>query len=246
IQLELAKGAVNAMLAYGNAGRFDDLEAWGALLREQAGRFPCDAGIQLQLVRGVFNAIAAYGNAGRFDALEAWGKPLRDSLLYLEVKHIWTLAAWSLRQLQDAVAPAPGVLTLVSALVESWPGYQFETSVDGKTLSAPIAMFALQILAGVQATGEAARLVRRCRDRIEPLARLVDEKRRLYLETLQEIREKDKLFDRAVVADLWEHRMYLPDRGDILVPLLEALGMKDQLAEAAADPWRRLADETST
>jgi hypothetical protein len=38
--------------------------------------------------------------------------------------------------------------------------------------------------------------------------------------------------------------MYMPDRGDGLVPLLGQLDLDDLVAEAARDPWRRASEKT--
>ncbi|MEW4529412.1 toll/interleukin-1 receptor domain-containing protein, partial [Maioricimonas sp. JC845] len=74
----ISVGAGSLIAHFDNAGRFDELEAWGAILREQGGRFPVDAAIQLALAQGAVNAIAAYGRAGRLAELEAWGAILHE------------------------------------------------------------------------------------------------------------------------------------------------------------------------
>ena len=75
IRLREAMGAVNAMVHYGSAGRFDDLERWGGRLIRlaEAPAFAADREIRLREASGAFHAISHYGSAGRFDDLERWG-----------------------------------------------------------------------------------------------------------------------------------------------------------------------------
>ncbi|MCB1508535.1 MAG: hypothetical protein KDI98_07245, partial [Hyphomicrobiaceae bacterium] len=76
-QLVEAKGAVNATLRYGEAGRFDDLERWGERLRTIGAAFSEDAAIRLEEAAGAVNATLYYGRAGRLEDLERWGERLR-------------------------------------------------------------------------------------------------------------------------------------------------------------------------
>ncbi|GHS96847.1 hypothetical protein FACS1894108_02200 [Planctomycetales bacterium] len=76
--LRLAKGAVNAISAYGAAQKWEELEAWGKTLKDVAARFADNADIQLELAKGAVSAIYRYGAAQKREGLEAWGKTLKD------------------------------------------------------------------------------------------------------------------------------------------------------------------------
>ena len=72
IRLRGAMGAVDAILHYGVAGRFDDLERWGDRLQAVAAAFPADPEIRLREARGAGNAITRYGVAGQSVARRRW------------------------------------------------------------------------------------------------------------------------------------------------------------------------------
>lgn len=73
IRLWEAFAAVNAVLHYGEAGRFADLERWGGRLVAAAAQYPDDRDIRLLEAKGAVNAIGQYGAADRLDDLERWG-----------------------------------------------------------------------------------------------------------------------------------------------------------------------------
>jgi hypothetical protein len=78
VRVSEAKGAVNALGAYGEARRFEDLERWGARLIALAEikPFANDPAIRICEAYGATNAINSYGETERFEDLERWGARL--------------------------------------------------------------------------------------------------------------------------------------------------------------------------
>ncbi len=94
LELTEAKGAVNAMWSYGQAGRFDDLERWSKRLAAVAVTFSHNSDVISEAAKGAANAIGHYGAAGRFDDLERWGKRLGAFAASMpDSAAVWTMEA---------------------------------------------------------------------------------------------------------------------------------------------------------
>ena len=78
IRLEEVKGAVSAILVYGQACRWDDRERWEARLTAltEDPRFAGDRGIRLAEAEGAADAIGVCGMAHQWKDLERWGARL--------------------------------------------------------------------------------------------------------------------------------------------------------------------------
>ena len=165
------------------------------------------------MAQAAVNAIAHYGTAQRFEDLERW-KPIAARAIAASAVTTDFIST-CLGFVGNLVGTAPPAATvLLAVLTEYWPG--FIVPIQDR----PIPLCAL-------AQGE-------CADpRRETLAKAYALITRLEDGSVSTIAEAT-----AILQELWPLRMYLPDRGDSLVPALALCKLDDLVAEAARDPWR--------
>jgi len=218
IGLRMAKGAVNAINAYGSVQQFHDLELWGASLRAVADRFPQAREIQRIVVDGAVRAIYHYGSAQKSDGLDRW-KPIAFSAIRRSdaTTDFINSVIGSAAGLAEKSSPAAAAL--FDILNDYWPGFLIAFS-DGSHV--PLCLLPWpQRRAGTHQDREA-------------LTKAHGFASRLFSGTIT-IPPAEAA---PLLRELWLLRMYLPDRGDALVPHLAASELQDLVAEAARDPWR--------
>jgi len=219
LQLELAKGAFNAIAVYGMAGQFGDLERWGKLLQHVAESRPESGEIQLELARGAINAIAFYGTAGQFDDLKRWARLLAE-VLPLSAMDATTMQAVADFSIMHLSQYSPVAIRLLQILNSYWPGFQL-TLPDQQTV--PLCLAVGDLFSEKRQKTDKKNL-KRCNG---------------LMNSIQSAQFKSEPALTKAVAKLWPLRMYLPDRGDSLLPLLQQLQMTKKLEEAYSDPWRQ-------
>ena len=190
------------------------LYRWASTLSVTAERFPEDREIQLMLAQAAFNAISDYGTAQKFDDLKRWKPIAARAIAASAVTTDFMGTCLGIVGNLVGIAP-PAAMMLVDILVEYWPGYLLPAHEGRLT----------PLCAVVQ--GERA-----SRD-LKTLAKAYDLIGGLQDGSISTIADAT-----PVLRELWPLRMYLPDRGDGLVPLLSAYQLVDLVAEAARDPWR--------
>ena len=226
IQLALANGAFNAMNRYGSAQQWDELERWGDVLRGLAEneKWRDNGEIQLELAKGAFNAMCGYGTAQQWEQLERWGGRLQHSLSRAPMDEGLFNVMIGIAMRLAVQKGDPRTSRIVLCLAEYWPGFLVSHEDDHVPLA---------ILAGALSHWDASQ-----RERLEKLSQQRRETWQ-HVESIQQSLNDEKVPDVEAVRYVWQHRMYFPDRGERLLPLLLHLRMEKELAEAAADPWRR-------
>jgi hypothetical protein len=219
IQLELAQGAVNAIIHYGPAQRYADLERWGQLLQGVATDNPTHSEIQLELAQGAVSSMLCYGSSGQLGECERWTALFAQALPRSSVDpgtmQAMVNIAFSLLDEHPTVATS-----LHQIFNRYWPGCLRNLP---NQQSAPLCLVVSEQFSEDQQQADKTNL-QRCYE----LANDIQTGKYDSTATLTQ-----------AVAELWPLRMYLPDRGDSLVPLLQQLQMEKQLQEAKSDPWRR-------
>ena len=222
IGLMEAQAALNAIIYYGSARRFDELERWGDVLAAAFASFPADAAIGLTQAKAAVAAISYYCKAGRFDDFERWCATFESALARSDITpelfgQIFGMTI-RLHNPNKRITAAPFM-----AVARYWPGYVVNTAKGNAVLC--------RLMAEIDQAASDLHLSR--------LARIYE----IYNAFA---RNQFASIEAAQVAmrELWQLRMYLPDRGDGLVPLLGQLGLDDLVAEASRDPWRRASEKT--
>jgi hypothetical protein len=222
IGLVQARAAVNAISYYGQAGRFDELERWGEILAAAVARFPADAAIGLEQAQAAFSAISCYGKAGRFDELERWCATIESALARSDVTpELFRQTLGMTIQLFNTNKPVTAAPFM--AVARYWPGYVMNTANGNVVLC--------QLMAVIDKAA--------CDLHLSRLARTYEIYNAFARNQYSSIEAAQ-----AAMRELWPLRMYMPDRGDGLVPLLGQLDLDDLVAEAARDPWRRASEKT--
>lgn len=206
-----SEATVDIIAFYGQAQKFDDLERWASKLTAIAERFPDDRDIQLESAKAAVNAISGYGRAQRVDDLKRWKPIAARAIAAGAVTADIFHAFFGIAANLVSAAPPAGTM-LIDILVGYWPGYLLPTK-DGR--QSPLC-------AELQEERD-----------LETLAKAYELMGLLLDGSLTRLAEAT-----TVLRQLWPLRMYLPDRGDGLVPLLSAYQLDDLVAEAARDPWR--------
>lgn len=219
IQLELAWGTYNACFAYAVNRQFAEMERWGRLLQHLAKENTQTWEIYSRLANVADIAIITYGMAGQFVDMERWGKLLADVLprIPIDAKRMESMLQNAVKLVRDEHVRAAH--TQFQILSGYWPGFLCTLSGQNRV---PLCLAIADILSENEREFDKMN-IERCRGLMKTLLSQEWVNETDFIETLSE---------------LWPLRMYMFDRGDNLVPLLQQLKMEKELEEAYADPWR--------
>ncbi len=260
IQVLVAQASVNTIKAYGNRGRDSGVRRWADVLRVARNHHPNDKDIQLAFVRGIANVIGALREAENPHIIADWMQQLfsvssrnsENSDFQLEAFKgaFHTVAAFGISGYPKAMhrwaAVASKALArsgMTSELMYGGIGLVFRLADKSPDVAATM----LCILADYW-PGFRIHLPNEQHTRICFLPIVTERKTSAYRDRLDEVARLFSLLTDEYAASgtdstqrlrkLWTLRMYLPDRGDSIIPMLEQCQLDDLVAEAARDPWR--------
>ena len=245
-QLSLAKSAFRLIRFFGRTKDWTSLEHWGEVLSKCANRHQTHPRIQLELVRGIGSGFQACAiseedckNSSCWEAFEDLLPFLIDAIDRSSITaSLYQASVSRLASVQQSVPKR-----VMESLLSYWPGCLFDTD-RGEAFPSACLDHQIESLDHIFCE----ELQRRCNAWHNLNSELLPHLKS-WLNAAKLSPENDNLADAerivSLVRQLWNDRMFSPDRGDSLVPLLKKFELTDQLLEAANEPWRRCTDSSS-
>lgn len=226
IQLELSRASSSVIQNYGWISKdWSRVAQWGAEMQRVQRQNLQHVEIQSCILQGLVAIVQNYSMAKMFREIEPWVNFLAEMLPVApvtekEYSNLWASclsACWSDMEITRRLA---------STIVNYWPGYHC------KSVQPDLPIF----LAYAELLSEQDRELHRVR--FTRKSELAGQLRQVLLGATSMDWEEVVV----LVAELWDLRLYLADRGDALIPVLEQFKMEEQLHQASTDPWRREKD----
>lgn len=226
IQLELSRASSIVIHSYGWISKaWSRVAQWGAEMQRVQRQNLQHVEIQSGILQGLVAIVQNYGMAKMFKDIEPWVDFLAEMLpaapvTEMEYSNSWASclsACWSDMEITRRLA---------STIINYWPGYHSKSVQP----DLPICLSYAEMLSEQDRELHRVRFTRK--------SELAGQLRQVLLGATSMDWEEVVV----LVAELWDLRMYLADRGDALVPVLEQFQMEEKLHQASTDPWRREKD----